>query len=113
MDLLLSNARILFANQRGDDLFVVNGRIQFRHARHRLQSRGVGLFILPGLVDAHAHLITSPLIGVPGYTEARNTDPEELTRRVLTNLAAQRYARTRFNGSELYGELPNRLQEVY
>ena len=51
---------------------------------------GDGWFVLPGLVDAHAHLITSPAIGVPGYTEARQTDPEELTRRVLMHLAAQR-----------------------
>jgi imidazolonepropionase-like amidohydrolase len=90
MNLLLRNPRIFFANQSGDDLFVVNGRIQFCRSRNGMQSSGDGLFVLPGLVDAHAHLITSPSIGVPGYTEARQTDPEELTRRVLTHLAAQR-----------------------
>jgi imidazolonepropionase-like amidohydrolase len=90
MDLLLRNPRILFTHQAGDDLFVINGRIQFRRARRGMQSSGDGLFVLPGLVDAHSHLITSPSIGVPGYTEARQTDPETLTRRVLTHLAAQR-----------------------
>lgn len=90
MDILLRNPRILFANQTGDDLFVVNGRIQFRRARRGMQSSGDGLFVLPGLVDAHAHLISSPSIGVPGYTQARETDPEVLTRRVLAHLAEQR-----------------------
>lgn len=90
MDILLHNPRILFANQTGEDLFVTNGRIQFRRARNGMPSSGDGLFVLPGLVDAHAHLITSPSIGVPGYTEARQTDPEELTRRVLMHLAQQR-----------------------
>jgi imidazolonepropionase-like amidohydrolase len=90
MNLLLRKPRILFANQSGDDLFVINRRIQFRRARQGMQSSGDGLFVLPGLVDAHAHLITSPSLGVPGYTEARQTDPEELARRVLTHLVAQR-----------------------
>src|SRR5271157_1151556 len=90
MNLLLRNPRILFAKQTGDDLFVIDGRIQFRHSRQGMQSSGDGLFVLPGLVDAHAHLITSPSLGVPGYTEARQTDPEELTRRVLRHLLAQR-----------------------
>ncbi|MGA3033059.1 MAG: amidohydrolase family protein [Terracidiphilus sp.] len=92
MDILLRAPRILFARQTGDDLFVINGRIQFRRARNGMPSSGDGLFVLPGLVDAHAHLITSPSIGVPGYTEARQTDPEELTRRVLMHLLAQRDA---------------------
>jgi imidazolonepropionase-like amidohydrolase len=90
MDLLFRNARILFAPQSGEDLFVINGRIQFRHPRNGMQSSGDELFILPGLVDAHAHLVTSPAIGVPGYTEARQTDPEELTRRMVRHLVAQR-----------------------
>src|SRR5579864_781591 len=90
MNLLLRNPRILFAEQSGDDLFVVDGRIQFHRARNGMQSSGDGLFVLPGLVDAHAHLITSPSIGVPGYTEARQTDPEELIGLVLMHLAAQR-----------------------
>ena len=90
MNLLLRNPRILFAKQTGDDLFVIDGRIQFHHASRGMQSSGDGLFVLPGLVDSHAHLITSPAIGVPGYTEARQTDPEELTRRVIRHLLEQR-----------------------
>ena len=90
MNLLLRNSRILFARQTGEDLFVIDGRIQFHHSRQGMQSSGDGLYVLPGLVDAHAHLITSPAIGVPGYTEARQTDPEELARRVLRHLLAQR-----------------------
>lgn len=90
MDILLRNPRVLFAKQSGDDLFVVDGRIQYRRSQRGMASSGAGLFVLPGLVDAHAHLITSPAVGVPGYTEARRTDPEELTRRVLRHLAAQR-----------------------
>ena len=90
MDILLRNPRVLFAEQNGDDLFVVNGRIQFRRARNGMRSSGDRLFVLPGLVDAHAHLITSTSIGVPGYTQARETDPEELTRRVLRHLVEQR-----------------------
>src|SRR5579871_1691515 len=83
MNLLLRNPRILFARQSGDDLFVVNGRFQFRRARKGMQSSGDGLFVLPGLVDAHAHLITSPAIGVPGYTAALQTDPGEPTDTVV------------------------------
>jgi imidazolonepropionase-like amidohydrolase len=90
MNILLSNARILFAEQPGSDLFVIDGRIQYRRTRHGMTASGDGWFVLPGLVDAHAHLITSPVLGVAGYTEARHTDPEELARRVLAHLTAQR-----------------------
>jgi imidazolonepropionase-like amidohydrolase len=90
MNLLLQNTRVLFAEQRSDDLFVINGRIQYRYPKRGMTPVGDGWFVLPGLVDAHAHLITSPSIGVRGYTEARQTDPKELTRRVLKHLEAQR-----------------------
>jgi imidazolonepropionase-like amidohydrolase len=90
MNLLFRNSRLLFAEQSGEDLFVIDGRIQFRHARQGMQSSGDGLFVVPGLVDAHAHLVTSPSIGVCGYTEARQTEPEELTRRIIRHLIAQR-----------------------
>src|ERR1035438_9310144 len=90
MNFLLRNTRILFADQQSDDLFVLDGRIQFRPPRKAPQVLGKGWFVLPGLVDAHAHLVTSPTIGVTGYTEARQTDPAELTRRVLKHLQAQR-----------------------
>ena len=90
MNLLLRSPRVLFAPQTGDDLFVINGRIQYRRTQRGMTSSGDGLYVLPGLVDAHAHLMTSPEIGVPGYTEARQTDPEELTRRVMMHLTAQR-----------------------
>src|ERR1039457_434503 len=90
MNLLLQNTRVLFAEQQSDDLFVIDSRIQYRHPKWGMTPIGDGWYVLPGLVDAHAHLITSPSIGVPGYTEARNTDPEELARRVLMHLAAQR-----------------------
>jgi imidazolonepropionase-like amidohydrolase len=90
MNLLLQNTRVLFAEQRGDDLFVIDGRIQYRYPKRGMTPVGEGWFVLPGLVDAHAHLITSPSIGVRGYTEARQTDPAELTRRVLKHLEAQR-----------------------
>src|ERR1035441_167983 len=90
MNIFIRNPHILFANQTGDDLFVIDGRIQYRRARNGMTPIGDGWFVLPGLVDAHAHLITSPSIGVRGYTEARQTDPAELTRRVLKHLEAQR-----------------------
>jgi imidazolonepropionase-like amidohydrolase len=90
MNLLLKNARILFAEQHGDDLFVIDGRVRFRHPRDGVTPLGEGWYVLPGLVDAHAHLVTSPAIGVPGYTQARETAPEELTRRVLMHLIQQR-----------------------
>jgi imidazolonepropionase-like amidohydrolase len=90
MNILIRNPRILFAEQTGNDLFVINGRIQYRRTRRGMTPSGDRWYILPGLVDAHAHLMTSPEIGVPGYTEARQTDPVELTRRVLMHLAAQR-----------------------
>jgi imidazolonepropionase-like amidohydrolase len=90
MNLLLRNARILFAAQRGDDLFVIDRRIRFQHPQRGIAPIGDGWFVLPGLVDAHAHLITSPSIGVAGYTRARETDPEELARRVIDHLLQQR-----------------------
>lgn len=90
MNLLLRNARLRFAEQPGDDLFVIDGRIRFRHPREGMTPTGDGWFVLPGLVDAHAHLVTSPSLGTPGYTEARQTDPDELTRRVLMHLVEQR-----------------------
>jgi imidazolonepropionase-like amidohydrolase len=92
MNILIRNARILFAEQPGTDLFVINGRIQYRRTQRGMTPTGDGWFVLPGLVDAHAHLITSPEIGVAGYTQARQTDPEELARRVLMHLTAQRSA---------------------
>jgi imidazolonepropionase-like amidohydrolase len=90
MNILLRNARVLFAEQPGSDLFVIDGRIQYHRTQSGMTSSGDGLFVLPGLVDAHAHLISSPLLGVAGYTEARSADPEELARRVLAHLTAQR-----------------------
>jgi imidazolonepropionase-like amidohydrolase len=90
MNLLIRNAHLRFVEQRSDDLFVIDGRIKFSYPMRGMTPVGDGWFVLPGLVDAHAHLITSPSIGVAGYTEARNTDPDELMRRVLTHLAAQR-----------------------
>src|ERR1035438_8965239 len=90
MNILIRNPHIFFADQTGDDLFVIDGRIRYRRERRGITPSGDGWYVFPGLVDAHAHLITSPEIGVPGYTEARQTDPDVLTRRVLMHLAAQR-----------------------
>jgi imidazolonepropionase-like amidohydrolase len=95
MNMLLQNSHILFADRPGDelfvdDLFVVSGLIRYHQPRGAMKPIGDGWFILPGLVDAHAHLVTSPSIGVRGYTEARQTAPEELTRRMLQHLKEQR-----------------------
>jgi imidazolonepropionase-like amidohydrolase len=90
MNLLIRKPRILFAEQTGEDLFVIDRRIRYRHSQRGMTPLGEGWHVLPGLVDAHTHLMTSPSIGVPGYTEAYRTDPEELTRRVLMHLRAQR-----------------------
>jgi len=84
MAILLRNAHVLFADRSGDDLFVEDGRIQFRRARNGVQSSADGSFVLPGLVDSHAHLITSPSIGVHGladfvaYDHNPLSDPEVL-----------------------------------
>jgi imidazolonepropionase-like amidohydrolase len=90
MNLFLRNARILFAKQHSDDLFVIDGRIQFREPQKAPKLTGEGWFVLPGLVDSHAHLVTSPALSVRGYTEARETDPAELAQRVLSHLVEQR-----------------------
>ncbi len=90
MNFLIRSPKILFAEQTGEDLFVIDRRIRYRHSRRGVMQLGEGWYVLPGLVDAHTHLVTSPSIGVQGYTEAHRTDPEELTRRVLMHLRKQR-----------------------
>jgi imidazolonepropionase-like amidohydrolase len=88
--LFLRNVHLSLVEQQSDDLFVVNGRLGFYRPSGHVTPTGDGWFVLPGLVDAHAHLMTSPRLGVRGYTEAHDTDPAELVQRVLQHLAAQR-----------------------
>jgi imidazolonepropionase-like amidohydrolase len=90
MNLYLRNTRVLFAEQHNEDLFVVDGRVRYRPPQGGTAPTGEGWFVLPGLVDAHTHLVSSPSLGVRGYTEARQTDPDELVRRILLHLAAHR-----------------------
>lgn len=90
MDILIRNPRILFGQQSGEDLFVIDRRISYRHAQRGMTPIADGWYVLPGLVDAHAHLMTSPALGVAGYTEARNADPKGLARRALAHLTEQR-----------------------
>jgi len=90
MNLFLRNTHVLFAAQHNEDLFVVDGRVRYRRPQGGTTLTGEGWFVLPGLVDAHTHLVSSPSLGVRGYSEARQTDPNELVQRILRHLEAHR-----------------------
>jgi imidazolonepropionase-like amidohydrolase len=73
-----------------ENLVARNGRIDRGPIERGSRVLGRGLWVLPGLVDAHAHLVISPRMGTTAWTKAASTDPDILRRRVLRHLRDQR-----------------------
>ncbi len=72
-----------------DDLVFSDGAVRERPATRDVTVLGRGLYILPGMIDAHAHLMTSPRLGESGYTESWRLSPGQRRRRIREHLATQ------------------------
>jgi len=72
-----------------EDLVFSGAQVRDRASGRNLEVLGSRLYVLPGLIDAHAHLMTSPSIGEAGYTEAWRLSPGQVRGRIRRHLAAQ------------------------
>ncbi len=72
-----------------DDLVFSDRVVRDRPASRDVTELGQGLYILPGMIDAHAHLMTSPRLGESGYTESWRLSPGQRRRRIREHLATQ------------------------
>jgi imidazolonepropionase-like amidohydrolase len=88
--LAIRGARHVVTPSTDEDLVARDGRISRGPIRRSFRVLGRGLWVLPGLVDAHAHLVISPRMGPTAWTQAAHADPEVLGRRVRRHLQDQR-----------------------
>jgi imidazolonepropionase-like amidohydrolase len=85
MNLLFPDAHDVLAGHVRD-LTIADGRVSIRPTEHAQRVFPSGLHILPGLIDAHAHLVTSPVLGLAGYSSSVRLSVLELKARVVRNL---------------------------
>jgi imidazolonepropionase-like amidohydrolase len=88
--LAVRDARHVVTPPTDEDLVAKDGWIDRGPIKRGFRVLGRGLWVLPGFVDAHAHLVISPRMGPTAWTQAANADPEVLRRRVRRHLRDQR-----------------------
>jgi imidazolonepropionase-like amidohydrolase len=88
--LAIRGARHVVTRPTDEDLVAKDGRIDRGPIKRGFRVLGRGLWVLPGLVDAHAHLVISPRMGPTAWIQAANADPDVLRRRVGRHLHDQR-----------------------
>ena len=82
----------LVTQPTSEDLVFSGGLVRERPASRDAVVLGRHLYVLPGLIDAHAHLMTSPSIGEAGYTEAWRLSSGQIRGRIRRHLALQAHA---------------------
>jgi imidazolonepropionase-like amidohydrolase len=89
LELVVREPIHLVTQPTSEDLIFSGAVVRDSPAGRNVEILGKRLYVLPGLVDAHAHLMTSPTIGEAGYTEAWRLTAEQIRARIRRHLAAQ------------------------
>ena len=88
-ELVVREAIHLVTRPWSDDLVLSEAGVGDRPRGRDPRVLGRRLYVLPGFIDAHAHLATSPRLGESGYTDAWRLSPDRARRRLRDHLRAQ------------------------